>query len=149
MIRRPPRSTLFPYTTLFRSQRHYRGDEYGYSPVATVAGVLMLMIGALVTLVGIGSLLAALVAGSIFDSLDFPGGGGAVASVIVIFAAIFLAVGILESAAAIGVFVHKSWARWVGIVVGVIGLILGFFTLLGALSDLRVDGAGSVASVLW
>src|SRR3712207_6900534 len=24
MIRRPPRSTLFPYTTLFRSFRHYR-----------------------------------------------------------------------------------------------------------------------------
>src|SRR3989442_3211937 len=30
MIRRPPRSTLFPYTTLFRSptaQRHFRPDE--------------------------------------------------------------------------------------------------------------------------
>src|SRR3989441_1886529 len=28
MIRRPPRSTLFPYTTLFRSQpREVRGDE--------------------------------------------------------------------------------------------------------------------------
>src|SRR5260221_5301396 len=26
MIRRPPRSTLFPYTTLFRS-RHYRLDQ--------------------------------------------------------------------------------------------------------------------------
>src|SRR3712207_7812573 len=25
MIRRPPRSTLFPYTTLFRSQPHPRG----------------------------------------------------------------------------------------------------------------------------
>src|SRR3712207_8333861 len=25
MIRRPPRSTLFPYTTLFRSVRHRRG----------------------------------------------------------------------------------------------------------------------------
>src|SRR2546430_3760706 len=24
MIRRPPRSTLFPYTTLFRSRSHYR-----------------------------------------------------------------------------------------------------------------------------
>src|SRR3989442_11593709 len=24
MIRRPPRSTLFPYTTLFRSSRHWR-----------------------------------------------------------------------------------------------------------------------------
>src|SRR3989442_2810118 len=27
MIRRPPRSTPFPYTTLFRSQRHSRGRE--------------------------------------------------------------------------------------------------------------------------
>src|SRR5258707_2999741 len=25
MIRRPPRSTLFPYTTLFRSRRSFRG----------------------------------------------------------------------------------------------------------------------------
>src|SRR2546422_6639526 len=28
MIRRPPRSTLFPYTTLFRSQ--WRGQKYDY-----------------------------------------------------------------------------------------------------------------------
>src|SRR5256885_8770194 len=27
MIRRPPRSTLFPYTTLFRSHRAQRGDQ--------------------------------------------------------------------------------------------------------------------------
>src|SRR2546425_12577881 len=27
MIRRPPRSTLFPYTTLFRSTRHERESE--------------------------------------------------------------------------------------------------------------------------
>src|SRR3712207_6998336 len=27
MIRRPPRSTLFPYTTLFRSQVHPAADE--------------------------------------------------------------------------------------------------------------------------
>src|SRR3989449_1592322 len=27
MIRRPPRSTLFPYTTLFRSHRHDRLDR--------------------------------------------------------------------------------------------------------------------------
>src|SRR5256885_3932426 len=27
MIRRPPRSTLFPYTTLFRSEGFARGDE--------------------------------------------------------------------------------------------------------------------------
>src|SRR5256886_12043530 len=28
MIRRPPRSTLFPYTTLFRSNRDPTGDEH-------------------------------------------------------------------------------------------------------------------------
>src|SRR5690348_18243289 len=27
MLRRPPRSTLFPYTTLFRSRRRHRGAE--------------------------------------------------------------------------------------------------------------------------
>src|SRR5258705_7048720 len=29
MIRRPPRSTLFPYTTLFRSQLLARGQRHG------------------------------------------------------------------------------------------------------------------------
>src|SRR2546428_11403920 len=29
MIRRPPRSTLFPYTTLFRSPRRARGGRVG------------------------------------------------------------------------------------------------------------------------
>src|SRR3712207_8497066 len=28
MIRRPPRSTLFPYTTLFRSKRNYQACRY-------------------------------------------------------------------------------------------------------------------------
>src|SRR5690554_7708733 len=32
MIRRPPISTLFPYTTLFRSKRHGGGPRYGTAP---------------------------------------------------------------------------------------------------------------------
>src|SRR2546425_12992660 len=45
MIRRPPRSTLFPYTTLFRSRspahRHERlGDEPGENVVAVAAAAL-------------------------------------------------------------------------------------------------------------
>src|SRR5947209_9636477 len=36
MIPRPPRSTLFPYTTLFRSLGHERGDESGTEAVAEV-----------------------------------------------------------------------------------------------------------------
>src|SRR3712207_9561199 len=34
MIRRPPRSTLFPYTTLFRSQPDLRDDEQPVGPAA-------------------------------------------------------------------------------------------------------------------
>src|SRR3712207_8301833 len=32
MIRRPPRSTLFPYTTLFRSVRRVRSENSGLNP---------------------------------------------------------------------------------------------------------------------
>src|SRR5258708_31310280 len=33
MIRRPPRSTLFPYTTLFRSHTNYQGRPFQLSQV--------------------------------------------------------------------------------------------------------------------
>src|SRR2546425_13226718 len=37
MIRRPPRSTLFPYTTLFRSRRRVReGERRGTGPLLPV-----------------------------------------------------------------------------------------------------------------
>src|SRR3989442_12024650 len=44
MIRRPPRSTLFPYTTLFRSVQE----------VGQAAGLLLELIGELLRLSGIG-----------------------------------------------------------------------------------------------
>src|SRR2546430_13589416 len=39
MIRRPPRSTLFPYTTLFRSRRSPRRIPRSLQPAASGAGV--------------------------------------------------------------------------------------------------------------
>src|SRR2546421_8728770 len=36
MIRRPPRSTLFPYTTLFRSELMYSQRGIGYSNMVTL-----------------------------------------------------------------------------------------------------------------
>src|SRR2546427_11119268 len=38
MIRRPPRSTLFPYTTLFRSLSHQDRDRVGRDGVARPCG---------------------------------------------------------------------------------------------------------------
>src|SRR5438552_16813403 len=39
-IRPPPRSTLFPYTTLFRSIALFFGRWAGLIPMATLAGIL-------------------------------------------------------------------------------------------------------------
>src|SRR2546430_4764296 len=38
MIRRPPRSTLFPYTTLFRSERSDPGERAGVEVFAIIGG---------------------------------------------------------------------------------------------------------------
>src|SRR5256885_8328289 len=40
MIRRPPRSTLFPYTTLFRSEEHRDAPEHAASYVAKHSSVV-------------------------------------------------------------------------------------------------------------
>src|SRR5689334_24359864 len=50
MIRLPPRSTLFPYTTLFRSQSRQKGlPRWKSSPwaagLALAAGIIVLIIG--------------------------------------------------------------------------------------------------------
>src|SRR5690242_21598150 len=37
MIRRPPRSTLFPYTTLFRSNEGFRGGQFRFDSTYTRA----------------------------------------------------------------------------------------------------------------
>src|SRR3712207_8467455 len=55
MIRRPPRSTLFPYTTLFRSRSSPEKNEY-------VNGRIYAMSGA--------SRLHNLIAGNVFGELD-------------------------------------------------------------------------------
>src|SRR5690349_24294849 len=39
MLRRPPRSTLFPYTTLFRSRREGRALHHGLQPEQAAAAL--------------------------------------------------------------------------------------------------------------
>src|SRR3712207_8655653 len=58
MIRRPPRSTLFPYTTLFRSLSHVWGYDFdpGSNVVDVYVGYLRRKLGAdvIATLRGMG-----------------------------------------------------------------------------------------------
>src|SRR5256885_15925959 len=41
MIRRPPRSTLFPYTTLFRSERGHAAGEVPVGAVVVIDGAIV------------------------------------------------------------------------------------------------------------
>src|SRR6478609_6076610 len=41
MIRRPPRSTLFPYTTLFRSHVEFGWASNGISGIETAVGIVL------------------------------------------------------------------------------------------------------------
>src|SRR3712207_7602179 len=43
MIRRPPRSTLFPYTTLFRSDLHTAAEGFGFDDDSIVDAALALL----------------------------------------------------------------------------------------------------------
>src|SRR5258708_14799023 len=45
MIRRPPRSTLFPYTTLFRSPRK---SEWPNRVISALLGIVVSVLGALI-----------------------------------------------------------------------------------------------------
>src|SRR2546426_6475464 len=68
MIRRPPRSTLFPYTTLFRSDGRLRGEGGGESDEPIGVGQDLAL-----DLLGRGE--APGPVGLAVDQLEHPGGG--------------------------------------------------------------------------
>jgi hypothetical protein len=49
---------------------------------------------------------------------------------------------------AVGVFVHKAWARWTGLVAAVIGLLFGALMLLG-LTEGPTGGADVLIVLVW
>src|SRR2546422_3076824 len=54
MIRRPPRSTLFPYTTLFRSHQRRERVLVGFRPRQPLGDLLRRAVGKLARHVGVG-----------------------------------------------------------------------------------------------
>jgi hypothetical protein len=112
--------------------------------VLVVVGVLISLIGLLLMVVGAGG-------ASLIEYIDPSMGAeaGAIAAVILVFALVFLALGIAGVASAIGVFVHKSWGRWLGVVVGTIGLVLGFLLLIGSFAGGTPDTGDLVIGIVW
>jgi hypothetical protein len=138
----PPSQTWQPYWQ--------QTPTYQSSALVTIAAVCILVAGALFTLFGLLLLILGAAGSAFLSDFDpsFGEFGAAVAAVVITVSAILLVIGILEIAAAIGIFVHKTWARWTGIVLGVIGVLLGFLMLIAAFEP-PSDGGFAIFAVIW
>lgn len=124
--------------------------RYGSSPLAVIAGILLLLVGVLLTLFGLLMLAVGMGGAAFLGEMDpFIGDPAAVAAFILVFAFILLSIGILEIVASIGVFVHKGWARWLGIVMAAIGLVFGFLLLFATFMPPAGPAIEMLITIVW
>jgi hypothetical protein len=93
---------------------------------------VLLLFGALILLFG---LLLLIVASAGYDFLvevepTLAELGDSVVSVFLVMGLILVTLGATGLAAAIGVFAHKNWGRWLGVVSASIGVLIGLFIVL-------------------
>lgn len=104
-------------------------------PVAvTVTGIFFVIWGVLVTLAGVLIVILGQAAGAL-DFEDIPGLSGAVGGAITVVGVVIVVLGILWLVSGIGIFLAKQWARLLGIIMGVVGIILAGLITLGSLTD--------------
>ena len=99
--------------------------EYGYntSILAIIAGVVLLLWGLLWTFGGIALIAVSNATGLITDNLG-QNLADSIHNIIVVVGAVVLIVGLLQLLSALGVWLHKSWARILGILFGILGTLL-------------------------
>ena len=118
--------------------------------MVTGAGITMIVLGALIVVFGLFALVAAAFVGGAANSInvDAPGFGnfaGAVAGVIIVFALILLAIGILDIVGGANVLGGRQWARITGIVVAV---LLGLFGLASLAGNASGNGGGVIGILM-
>jgi hypothetical protein len=107
--------------------------EYGYntSILAIIAGVVLLLWGLLWTLGGVGLIAVSNVTGLITDNLG-QNLADSIHNIVVVVGAVVLVVGLLQLLSALGVWLHKGWARILGILFGILGTLFGLAAVAGA-----------------
>lgn len=112
---------------------------------------MLLIVGVLVGLIGLLLLVVGAGGAELLEYVDPSLGSeaGAVAAVILVFALVFIALGVAEIVSAIGVFVHKSWARWLGVALASIGVVLGLLLLVGTFAGGGGAGGDVVFAIVW
>ncbi len=114
--------------------------QYPTNPLVVTGGVVLLVLGLLITLLGILGLLAGMLvialiedflAADVAQLTDF----GAFTTVLFIAFGTVVVVGVLHLLSSIGIFMHKGWARAIGLVLAVLGTLAGVVGVGGALED--------------
>jgi len=121
--------------------------EYGYntSILAIIAGVFLLLWGLLWTLGGVALIALSNVTGLITDNLG-QNLADSIHNVVVVVGAVILIVGLLQLLSALGVWLHKGWARILGILFGILGTLFGLAAVAGAAQNRNISGISSSAS---
>jgi hypothetical protein len=126
---------------------------YGGPPVrptgVTLAAIYLIVMGVLLALAGaacglLGGGLSTVSPGEVQGGNPFAMLGGAIA----IFGIIVLVLGILSIAAGAGALGGKGWARWTGVIVSVLFVILGVLIIVGSLGNLDASG-GATSLIFW
>jgi len=96
--------------------------------MAILAGIVLVIFGLIVTAVGAIAVIGGETIGNLFGT---GAQGDALRSAVTIIAVIILVIGILHLLSGIFTFAHRSWARWVGVILGVLGVLFGIASVLG------------------
>lgn len=127
--------------------------EYANNPLVIIAGVVLLIFGLLVTLVGIVGLLGGMMAAALFEEFVTPDMGfdfdvRSLATVVLVIFGIVLVLGILHLLSALGIFLHKGWARAIGLFLAVLGTLIGVLMVVTALDLRRAEEGGLVVALV-
>jgi hypothetical protein len=116
--------------------------QYSSNPLVIVGGVILVVFGLLVTLVGLIGLLLGAIAESFLEEVVTPNvelqfDAGAVSAILLVVFGIVLLLGILHLLSGLGIFMHKGWARAIGVVLAVLGTLFGVLAVVTALEASR------------
>ena len=133
--------------------RVVRGVVGTVGELAITAGVLLLLWGLLWTVGGIALIAVSNVTGLITDNLG-QNLADSIHNVVVVVGVVVLIIGLLQLLSALGVWLHKSWARIIGILFAILGTLFGLAAVAGSaqnrtgINSSTTTGSGMVGALV-
>jgi hypothetical protein len=126
---------------------------YETSPLVIIGGVVLLIFGLLLMLVGgVGVAVSGAIDQLVTQIGPVPGMEDvplrALRDILIVIFGVALVLGILHLISSVGVFLHKQWARIVGIILAVLGTLLGVLSVASAVGTPDQAGSGDLVVAL-